>query len=161
MNRPFLDSSVLVAGMIDFGDSSRASIELLDRVADQRIRHAATAWHCCLEFYSVATRLPEEYRLPIETARQFVDEEIMGRLKIEILSRTDQTNFFRVLAQEGVRGGRIYDYHIGRIALTSSASVIVTENTRHFAGFERQGLPVQTPQEYLETVGQGRADEGL
>ncbi len=155
MNRPFLDTSVLVAGMIDFGDSSQASIHLLDQVADQRIRHAATAWHCCLEFYSVATRLPEEYRLPIETAQQFVDEEIMGRLEIRILSQTDHKSFIRTLAQERIRGGRIYDYHIGRIALTSSASVIVTENTRHFFGFERQGLPVLTPQEYLEAVGIG------
>lgn len=59
----FFDSSVLVAGMIDFGRSSHHALLLMDAVADGRIEHPLTAWHCCLEFYSVTTRLPEEYRL--------------------------------------------------------------------------------------------------
>lgn len=153
MNRPFLDTSVLIAGLIDFGESSRASIEILDRVADQRISHAATAWHCCLEFYSVATRLPEEYRLPKETAQQFVDEEIINRLNIGILTQADQKSFFRATAQSGIRGGRVYDYHIGMIAMTHASSVIVTENTKHFSLFERQGLAVLNSHEYLEALG--------
>jgi predicted nucleic acid-binding protein len=152
MNRPFFDTSILVAGLIDFGESSRASIELLDRVADQRIPQAATAWHCCLEFYSVATRLPEEYRLPIETAQQFVDEEIIARLGVEILTQTDQNSFFHSTAHNGIRGGRVYDFHIGMIALTNSASVIVTENKKHFSLFERQGLPVLNSDEFIQAL---------
>jgi predicted nucleic acid-binding protein len=152
MNRPFFDTSILVAGLIDFGESSRASIELLDRVADRRIPHAATAWHCCLEFFSVVTRLPEEYRLPIETAQQFVDEEIIGRLGIKILTQADQKTFFRSTAQNEIPGGRVYDFHIGMIALTNFASTIVTENKKHFSLFERQGLPVLSSDEFIQTL---------
>jgi len=32
-------------------------------VAAGRVEKPATAWHCCLEFFSVATRLPPEYRV--------------------------------------------------------------------------------------------------
>lgn len=152
MNRPFFDTSILVAGLIDFGESSRGPIELLDRVADGRIARAATAWHCCLEFYSVATRLPEEYRLPVETARQFVEEEIIGRLQIELIDQNGRSCFFTQAARDGIRGGGVYDYHIGRTALAHSASVIVTENKRHFSDFAGQGLPVLNSTEYIEAL---------
>jgi len=81
LKHPFLDTGILLSGLIDFCESSRASMKLLDRIAEKRIRNAATAWHCCLEFYSVATRLPEEYRLDVDTAEKFVAEEIMGGSK--------------------------------------------------------------------------------
>ena len=53
----FLDTSVLLAGLVDFGPQSSPSQLVLHAVAEKRVA-AATAWHCCLEFYSVATRLP-------------------------------------------------------------------------------------------------------
>ncbi|MFO8027961.1 MAG: PIN domain-containing protein, partial [Opitutales bacterium] len=152
MKRPFFDTSILVAGLIDFGEPSQAAIQILDRVADGRIGDAATAWHCCLEFYSVATRLPEEYRLPPDVAQEFVDEEIMGRLGIEILDRTSQRQFFRYATRNGIRGGRIYDFHIGMIALAHQTSAIVTENKKHFLSFERQGIDVLSAHEFLESI---------
>ena len=54
----FLDTSVLLAGLIDFGPQSAPAQLLLHAVAEKRVTAAATAWHCCLEFFSVATRLP-------------------------------------------------------------------------------------------------------
>jgi len=149
MKRPFLDTSILVGGFIDFGDSSRAPMAIIDRIAEKRIRNAATAWHCCLEFYSVATRLPEEYRLSPETAKEFVIEEIMARLDIRTLDAARQQDFFTNSGKQMIRGGRIYDHHIGSLALDSDATVIVTENKKHFSFFERQGLPVLTAVEFL------------
>jgi predicted nucleic acid-binding protein len=149
MKRPFLDTSILVAGLIDFGESSRAAMDLLDRVADRRIPQATTAWHCCLEFYSVATRLPEEFRLSAETAMEFVVEEIMGRLRIHALNAARLEAFFVDAAEQMIRGGRIYDHHIGTIALNGDASVIVTENKKHFLPFVSKGLPVLTAGEFL------------
>jgi hypothetical protein len=46
----FFDTSVLIAGMIDFGRSSHHALLLMDAVADGRIERPLTAWHCCLEF---------------------------------------------------------------------------------------------------------------
>jgi hypothetical protein len=45
----FFDTSILVAGIIDFGRTSRHALLLMDGVADGRIEHPMTAWHCCLE----------------------------------------------------------------------------------------------------------------
>jgi hypothetical protein len=57
----------------------------MDAVADGRIERPLTAWHCCLEFYSVTTRLPEEYRLEPETALRLLREEIFPRFSIHDL----------------------------------------------------------------------------
>jgi len=48
----------------------------MDAVANGQIERPLTAWHCCLEFYSVTTRLPEEYRLEPEIALRLLREEI-------------------------------------------------------------------------------------
>jgi predicted nucleic acid-binding protein len=152
MKRPFLDTSILVGGCIDFGDSSKAPMAIIDRIADKQIHNAATAWHCCLEFYSVTTRLPEEYRLSPKTAKEFVIEEIMARLDIRTLDAARQEDFFIDAGKQIIRGGRIYDHHIGTIALKGNATVIVTENKKHFSLFERQGLPVLNSNEFIQAL---------
>lgn len=98
----------------------------------------------------MATRLPEEYRLSPEIAQEFVDEEIIGRLSIEVLDRTGQGEFFKAATRQKMHGGRIYDFHIGRIALAHQATVIVTENKKHFLNFESKELDVLTAREFLE-----------
>ena len=59
----FLDTSVLLAGLVDFGPQSAPSQSLMHGVAEKTFPAVGTAWHCCLEFYSVSTRLPPEFRL--------------------------------------------------------------------------------------------------
>ena len=119
----FLDTSVLLAGLIEFGPQSAAAHRLLHAVAEKTVTPAATAWHCCLEFYSVSTRLPAEYRLSPPDAARLVEEEIGG--------------------------GRVYDAHIAEVARAAKATVIVTDNRRHFLAALRHGLRVETPGEFL------------
>ena len=66
----FVDTSVLLPALIDFGARSAAALALFDVIVAARAqRKPKTAWHCCLETYAVATRLPEEFRLrPSEIA---------------------------------------------------------------------------------------------
>ena len=54
----FLDTSVLLAGLIDLGPQSAPAQSVLHGVAEKTIQGAGTARHCCLEFLAVATRLP-------------------------------------------------------------------------------------------------------
>ena len=58
----FLDTSVLLAGLVDFGPQSAPAQSLLHAVAEKQIAAPVTAWHCCLEFFSVATRLARNQR---------------------------------------------------------------------------------------------------
>ncbi len=143
----FLDTSVLVAGMVDLGEGSRAPFAVLDAVAEGAIERPATAWHCCLEFFSVTTRLPEEYRLEPGVALRFVEEEIFGRFAVHGLAAAARERFFRRAVAAGIGGGAVYDAHIAEIARTSGARAVVTENRRHFARLLGDGTRVVTAAE--------------
>jgi predicted nucleic acid-binding protein len=54
--------------------------------------------------------------------------------------------------QDGVTGGRIYDAHIAAIARATGASVIVTDNRRHFVSALRHGIRVHTAAEFATAV---------
>ncbi|MFL5367108.1 MAG: PIN domain-containing protein [Myxococcales bacterium] len=147
----FLDTSVLVAGSIEFGPQSDPARSLLDAVAEKRIGRVSTGWHCCLEFYSVTTRLPPEFRLTPADAARLVAEEILARMAVQDLPAPARRAFIRSLAQDGVIGGRIYDAQIADVARAAAATVIVTDNRRHFVSALRHGLRVETPAEFLST----------
>lgn len=128
--------------MIDLGDDSVAPLVLLDAVADGRLKQPRTAWHCCLEFYSVTTRLPEEYRLAPKTALQFLEEELMARFEVAALPVKSRLAFLTSAVGDGVVGGRIYDAHIAEVARLAGARTVVTENRRHFTCLLRHGIRV-------------------
>jgi predicted nucleic acid-binding protein len=144
----FLDTSVLLAGLIDFGRQSAAPQQILHAVASGT-NAAGTAWHCCLEVYSVATRLPPEFRVsPADTAR-LLREEVLARMTIQDLPAPDRVPFLSSLVQESIAGGRIYDAHIAEVARAAGAQVIVTENRRHFLAALKHGIRVETPAEFI------------
>jgi predicted nucleic acid-binding protein len=145
----FLDTSVLLSGLIYLGPQSAPAQSLMHLVADKKIKSAASAWHCCLEFYSVATRLPPEFRLSPADAVRLLEQEVFARIAVHDLPGADQHQMLRLLAEDRVAGGRIYDVHIAEVARAAGARVIVTDNRRHFLSALRHGLRVETPSEYL------------
>jgi predicted nucleic acid-binding protein len=138
----FLDTSVLLAGLIELSPASRHAQEVMTAVAEGRARRPRTAWHCCLEFYAVATRLPEEYRLSPADAQRLIEEEIIKRFQVLQLPSETYVPFFRRLAGGGVIGGRVYDAHIGEIARRAGVKLVVTDNLRHFSFLESGGVRV-------------------
>lgn len=151
----FFDTSILVAGMVDLGETSEAAIATLDAVAEGQIVAPATSWHNCLEFFSVTTRLPEEYRLPPEVALRFVREEIFTRFSVRDLDRASREQFLLSAVANGVAGGRIYDAHIAEIARTSGAEIVVTENRKHFLSLLAEGIRVLTAAELVREARPG------
>ena len=151
----FLDTSVLLAGLVDLGPQSAPSQALLHHVAEKAIA-ASTAWHCCLEFFSVATRLPPEFRLTPSDAGKLLESEVFGRMAVHDLPAQERLALLRSAAADAIGGGRIYDAHIAEVARASGASVIVTDNRRHFVTSLRHGMRVETPAEFLATVKRGR-----
>jgi predicted nucleic acid-binding protein len=145
----FLDTSVLVAGLVDFGPQSAPAQSLLHAVAERQIAGAGTAWHCCLEFFSVSTRLPAEFRLAPEVAAQLLDLEVFARMSVHDLPAADRLGILQAAARDGVAGGRIYDAHIAEVARAAGAPVVVTDNRRHFLAALRHGIRVETPAEFL------------
>ena len=145
----FLDSSVLLAGLVDFGPQSAPAQSLLHAVAEKRVRAPATAWHCCLEFFSVATRLPPEFRVAPSDAAVLLQEEVFSRMAVHDLPAIDRLPMLRAAARETIVGGRIYDAHIAEVARAVRADVVVTDNRRHFLSALRYGIRVETPTEFL------------
>jgi predicted nucleic acid-binding protein len=148
----FLDTSVLLAGILDFGPQSAPAQSVMHAVAEKTIPSPATAWHCCLEFFSVATRLPSEFRLsPVDAARLLRDE-VFERMTVYDLPATDRVRLLETAAQDNAAGGRIYDAHIAEVARAAGAGVIVTDNRRHFLATLRHGILVETPAEFLAGI---------
>jgi predicted nucleic acid-binding protein len=145
----FLDTSVLLAGLVDFGPQSAPAQKLLHGVSEQKVKSAGTAWHCCLEFFSVSTRLPPEFRLAAGDALRLLEEEVFARMAIHDLPASDRMPLLRAAVQDGTAGGRIYDAHIAEVARAAGARVVVTDNRRHFLAALRHGMRVETPAESL------------
>jgi predicted nucleic acid-binding protein len=145
----FLDTSVLVAGLIDLGSQSTPAHLLMHAVAEKTVAPVSTAWHCCLEFYSVSTRLPAEFRLAPADAAKLVEEEIFGRMIVHDLPSGERLALLHSAAHDSIGGGRIYDAHIAEVARAAKATVIVTDNRRHFLAALRHGIRVETPSEFV------------
>ena len=148
----FLDTSVILAGLVDFGPQSAPAQSLMHAVAEKKVPDAATAWHCCLEFYSVATRLPPEFRVSPADALMLLEEEVFGRMTVHDLPASNRLPMLRAAAHDAVAGGRIYDSHIADVARAAGARVVVTDNRRHFVSALRYDLRVETPSEFLASL---------
>jgi predicted nucleic acid-binding protein len=153
----FLDTSVLLAGLVDFGPQSAPAQSLLHAVAEKQVVGVSTAWHCCLEFFSVSTRLPAEFRLTPSDATQLLENEVFGRMAVHDLPAADRVGMMKAAARDGTAGGRIYDAHIAEVARTAGAAVVVTDNRRHFMAALRHGIRVETPGEFLAALKPRRA----
>jgi predicted nucleic acid-binding protein len=145
----FLDTSVLLAGLVDFGPQSAPAQSLLHAVAEQRIAAPATAWHCCLEFFSVSTRLPPEFRISPADAVTLLQAEVFPRIAVHDLPPADRGPLLQAAAHDRIAGGRIYDAHIAEVARAAGARVVVTDNRRHFLSALRHGMRIETPSEFL------------
>ncbi len=148
----FLDTSVILAGLIDFGPQSAPAQSLMHGVTEQRIQTPATAWHCCLEFFSVATRLPPEFRVTPSDACLLLQEGVFSRFTVHDLPAANRLPMLQAAARDLVAGGRIYDTHIAETARAGGATVVVTDNRRHFLSALRYGIRVETPAEFMAAM---------
>ncbi len=144
----FFDTSVLLAGLVDFGPQSGPAQQAMHAVAEGTVA-AATAWHCCLEVYSLATRLPPEFRVQPSDAVRLLQDEVFGRIAVHDLPSVGRAGFLASLVQDQIAGGRVYDAHIAEVAHAAGARVIVTDNRRHFLSALRHGIRVETPAEFV------------
>jgi hypothetical protein len=101
--------------------------------------------------FSVATRLPPEFRLTPNDAVQLLQEEVFTRLKIHDLPPAARVAMLPAAAHDGIAGGRIYDA-TSRKPRGAGASVIVTDNRRHFLFALRYDMRVETPAEFLDSI---------
>jgi predicted nucleic acid-binding protein len=133
---------VLLGGLIELGPRVAGAQAILRAVSEGPAGRTLTAWHCCLEFYAVATRLPEEFRLSPADAGRLLQEELLGRLRVADLPRGARLQFVGDAVRERVAGGRFYDAHIAEVARRAGARLVVTDNVRHFSALRAHGIRV-------------------
>jgi len=150
--RVFLDTTVLLAGIIDMGDVSVAAQAALTAVATGQVKHPLTAWHCCLEFHSVATRLPPELRLTPADAVRLLDEEVLARFEVVDLPARERKHLLQDAVNDGIAGGRVYDLHIAEAARGHGARLVVTDNRRHFSSLLRYDVRVLGTAEFVSEI---------
>ena len=148
----FLDTSVLLAGLVDFGPQSAPAQGIMHAVAERQLTAVATAWHCCLEFFSVSTRLPPEFRLSPADAVHLLEMEVFSRMAVHELPADERMAMLKGAAGDGTAGGRIYDTHVAEVARVAGARVVITDNRRHFMASLRHGIRVETPAEFLASL---------
>jgi hypothetical protein len=148
----FVDTTILLGGLIDLGPSARPAQALFAALAAGRLGRPATAWHCCLEFYSVATRLPEEFRLTPADAVTLLEREVLPRFRTLDLPSGARRRLLHDCVRTGIRGGRLYDAHIAEVARASGARLVITENVRHFSVLESRGVAVMSAAEALKAL---------
>ncbi len=150
----FLDTSVLLGGLIEMGPASGAAQRVMTAIVAGRLS-ASTAWHCCLEFYAVATRLPEELRLRPDDAVTLLEVEILGRVEVHDLPAKGRQPLLRAAAQDRLVGGRVYDAHIAEVARASGATTVITDNRRDFITLLRHGIAVLTAADLAKELNLG------
>jgi hypothetical protein len=69
---------------------------LMHAVAEKRVLEPATAWHCCLEFFSLATRLPPEFRIAPADAALLLEQEILARMSVHDLPGSDRPSTLKI-----------------------------------------------------------------
>jgi len=151
-SRAFFDTSVLLGGLIELGPASEPAQKIMAAITAGQVRRPHTAWHCCIEFYAVSTRLPEEVRLLPSDAWRLVEEEILSRFEVRQIPDDHRRSFLHAAADDRLVGGRIYDAHIAEVARVARVRVVVTDNLRHFAGLRRHGVEVVNAAQFAETI---------
>lgn len=151
MKKAFLDTNVFVAGLLEVSPDS-ACRAILQGLATRRLRSCVTAWHCCLEFFSVTTRLPPDYRLSAEAAIALLTEHVFDRVQVADLPLEDAIGWLRQQARSEIRGGLIYDAHLAQVASRAGCALLVTQNVTDFRQIAPRGIEILSPREFVERM---------
>ena len=151
MKKAFLDTNIFVSGLLEVSADS-ACRDILVALGNRRLRFCVTAWHCCLEFFSVTTRLPPDYRLSAEAAVALLTEHVFNRLEVVDLPVEDAVRWLKSHATSEIRGGLIYDAHLAQIAARSGCAALVTQNIADFRQVAPPGIEVLSPRQFADRV---------
>ncbi len=151
MKKAFLDTNIFVSGLLEVSADS-ACRDILVALANRRLRSGVTAWHCCLEFFSVTTRLPPDYRLSPEIAITLLTEHVFNRVEVVDLPIEDAVAWLTNQAASKIRGGLVYDAHLAQIAARAGCAAVVTQNIADFQLVAPPGVEILSPRQFVDRM---------
>jgi len=126
-----LDTSVLVASVVEMHEAHERAFAALDRV--QRGRdEGVVAGHSLAEMYAILTRAPAPLRHSPEQALLSIEENVLKHFKLLALSGSDYAALIREAAMAGIQGGTIYDAVLLKTASNAKVDRLYTLNLKHF-----------------------------
>ena len=126
-----LDTSVLIAAIVESHPKNQWSSSWLDRVRRQEITAVVSA-HTLAEVYAVLTGMPLRPRISPILARQLIQENILKQMEVVALTTMDYRNLLDHITQLNLCGGVIYDAVIAHVATLATVDHLVTLNGRDF-----------------------------
>jgi predicted nucleic acid-binding protein len=129
--RVFLDTSVLVASVVQKHEDHARAYAVLDSVQNGKEEGFVSA-HSLAEMYAVLTKSPPPFRHTPEQALLSIEENVLKHFKIVGLTGSDYAVLIREAAFSGIQGGTIYDALLLRCAAKTGAGKVLTLNLRHF-----------------------------
>jgi len=129
--RVFLDTSSLVAAMIEGHPSHSLTLPWLQRIK-AKIDTGLVAAHTLAELYAILTRLPVDPRIPPALALRLIQNNVLDTCEVVPLSGADYVDLLSHLADRGIAGGAAYDALLLHAAWKSDVDQVVTLNARDF-----------------------------
>lgn len=129
--RILLDTSVLVAGMVESHPAHERAFPWLGRIkagADSGV----VAAHSLAELYAILTTLPLQPRISPMDARRLIERNVLAVCEVVSLSETDYAEVVSHLASTGIHGGATYDALILHTATKVEVEKIITLNEKDF-----------------------------
>lgn len=129
--RVFLDTSVIVAAVLEQHADHRRAFTILQRVQNGKDEGVISA-HSLAEMYATLTRIPLPFRHSPEQALLSIEENILKYFTVSGLSVSDYSSLLREAAAARVQGGTVYDALLLKSAAKKSIGKIYTLNLKHF-----------------------------
>jgi len=127
----FLDTSVLVAAVVQEHGSNMQALAILDHVQSGK-DEGFVSGHGLAEMYSVLTKSPPPFRHSPEQALLTIEENVVKYFKVTSLTGSDYAALIREAALAGIQGGTIYDVVLLKCAAKAGVDKIFTLNVKHF-----------------------------
>ena len=129
--RVFLDTSVLVAAVLEDHPAHARSFARLERVQNGADKGVVSA-HSVAEVYATLTKLPVQFRHSPEQALLVVEEDILKYFELIALEAPDYAVLVREAAMARIQGGTIYDAVLLKAAAKARVDRVYTLNLKHF-----------------------------
>jgi predicted nucleic acid-binding protein len=135
----FLDTSTLVAAIVEGHESHAQAYAIMDRV-QTGLDEGFVSVHGIAEVYAVLTKSPPPFRHSPEQAVLSLEENIIKHFKIIALSAADYILLIREAAVARVQGGSVYDTILISCAVKADVDKVFTLNLRHFRALAPKSL---------------------
>ncbi len=130
-----LDSSVLVASLVDAEPNHKACAALFEKAG------MCVYAHALVETFNTLSGGRSGHRLPAQQVAKLLQESIVPYVEVVNLSPKEILATMHEAQPRGVRGGAIYDYLHLVVARKARARRLYTLDVANFKSFHRAGDP--------------------